>query len=202
MRHQYDEKLIRFTKAHCKGLIEKLCQKRNNEVYNGKSIVEMYEEAVRNNKVKLKKPFWEVREEDEVDELLKMRVLINMIPDGNCSVYAIMSQLYPQTYGGYELSPDPSAYAPDHQRATYNPVVQNKVKEIRKIVVEALNKYNAWQFGADDPVEERFSDMQDDTFLSINHSPGIATHYNKVIVIINPTETERCTSVFFSSSRM
>jgi hypothetical protein len=100
IRHQYNESLIKTNKVHHASLTKKLCQKRNNEVYNGKSIVEMYEKAARNNKVNSKKPFWEVRDEDEVDELLKMRALINMIPDGNCSVYAIMSQLYPQTYGG------------------------------------------------------------------------------------------------------
>jgi pterin-4a-carbinolamine dehydratase len=43
--------------------------------------------------------------------------------------------------------------------------------------------------------------MRDDTFLSINHAPGIATHYNRVIVIINPTETECMTSIF-STSKM
>jgi hypothetical protein len=39
--------------------------------------------------------------------------------------------------------------------------------------------------------------MRDDKFLSINHAQGIATHYKKVIVIINPSETERMTSIFF-----
>jgi hypothetical protein len=37
---------------------------------------------------------------DELDELLKLRVNINMMGDWNCTVYAIMSQLYPQTYDG------------------------------------------------------------------------------------------------------
>jgi hypothetical protein len=46
-----------------------------------------------------------VKDEDEVDELLKLREEINIVGDENCSVYAIMSQLYPQTYGGHRLSP-------------------------------------------------------------------------------------------------
>jgi hypothetical protein len=37
---------------------------------------------------------------------LKLREKINMVGDGNCSVYTIMSQLYPQTFGGYRLSSD------------------------------------------------------------------------------------------------
>jgi hypothetical protein len=36
---------------------------------------------------------------DELDVLLKLREEINMLGDGNYSVYAIMSHLYPQTYG-------------------------------------------------------------------------------------------------------
>jgi hypothetical protein len=43
---------------------------------------------------------------DELDELLKLREEINMIDERNCTVYAIISQLYPQTYGGYRLSSD------------------------------------------------------------------------------------------------
>jgi hypothetical protein len=37
---------------------------------------------------------------DELDALLKLREDINIVGDWNCSAYAIMSQLYPQTYGG------------------------------------------------------------------------------------------------------
>jgi hypothetical protein len=38
---------------------------------------------------------------DELDGILKLREEINMVGDGNCSVYPIMSQLYTRTYGGY-----------------------------------------------------------------------------------------------------
>jgi hypothetical protein len=93
-----------------------------------------------------------VRNEDEVDELLKLKVLINMIPDGNCSVYAIMSQFYPQTYCGHVLCPDLSNFSPDYVRVLGNPQVQKKVAEIRKITAPALDEYDAWQFGANDPV--------------------------------------------------
>jgi hypothetical protein len=138
-----------------------------------------------------------VRDEDEVDELLKMRALINMIPDGNCSLYAIMSQLNPQTYGGQFLCPNPLAFSPDYVRVTNNPQVQAKVREIRKIAAAVLDEYDIWKFGANDTVGEKFGHMRDETFLTINHARGIATHYKKVIVIINPTETERMTSIFF-----
>jgi hypothetical protein len=45
------------------------------------------------------------RSPDVLDELLKLREVINVMGDGNCTVYAIMSQLYPLTYGRYRLSP-------------------------------------------------------------------------------------------------
>jgi hypothetical protein len=32
--------------------------------------------------------------------LLRQREDINLLGDGNCSVYKIISQLYPETYGG------------------------------------------------------------------------------------------------------
>jgi hypothetical protein len=57
IQHRYDEKLIKTNLEHRNGLIEKLNKKRDNEVYNGKSVVEMYEEAVRNNKVNSKNRF-------------------------------------------------------------------------------------------------------------------------------------------------
>jgi hypothetical protein len=82
-------------------------------------------------------------------------------------------------------------------RVTNNPEVQAKVKDIRKVAADALNKYNAFEFGAGDTVEETFSNMRDDMYLTINHAQGIATHYNKVIVIISSIETERMTSIFF-----
>jgi hypothetical protein len=71
------------------------------------------------------------------------------------------------------------------------------VNEIREVAKEALNKNSAFDFGEFDLVEESFSHMRDHKFLSINHTPEIATHYNKVIVIINPTETESMAAIFF-----
>jgi hypothetical protein len=47
-----------------------------------------------------KKEIKNVNNEDELDDLLKLREEINMVGDGNCSVYALMSQLYPEIYGG------------------------------------------------------------------------------------------------------
>jgi hypothetical protein len=71
------------------------------------------------------------------------------------------------------------------------------VTEIREIAVVVLNENDAFEFGATDNIEETFSHMRYHKFLSINHAQGIATHYNRVIVIINPTQTERMTSIFF-----
>jgi hypothetical protein len=39
--------------------------------------------------------------------------------------------------------------------------------------------------------------MAKHTWMSINHAPGIAAHYNRVIVVINPDVAQRTTTVFF-----
>jgi hypothetical protein len=73
------------------------------------------------------------------------------------------------------------------------------VREIREIAVAALNQYDDFEFG--DRKEETFTYMRDDTYLTINHVIGIATHYNRVIVIINPDKVERSTYIFFPLPR-
>jgi hypothetical protein len=79
----------------------------------------------------------------------------------------------------------------------HNPNVQNKVIEIREVAKEALNENDAYKFGAYDTIEETFGEMQGHPYLTINHVQGIATHYNRVIVVINPAEVQRMTAVYF-----
>jgi hypothetical protein len=68
MKHTYDVQQIKNNEAHNKYLITELCKKRDNQVYKGKSIVERYEQAVRDNEVtNSTKPYWKVSDEDELD---------------------------------------------------------------------------------------------------------------------------------------
>jgi hypothetical protein len=128
-------------------LVKELNKKRYNRVYDGKSIVEKYKEAVENKKVFSKKPFWKLEDEDELDELLKLREEINMHGDGNCTTYAVISQLYPQTFGGYRLKPGPSS----RESITKNPEVMKKVEEIRKVAdTSILSIEGASDFGDDE----------------------------------------------------
>jgi hypothetical protein len=171
-------------------LVTELNKKRYNRVYDGKSIVEKYKEAVKNKKVFSNKPFWKLEDEDELDELLKLREEINMYGDGNCTVSAVISQLYPQTFGGYRLKPGRSP----RESITKNPEVMKKVEEIRKVAdTLILSIEGASEFGDE---EESVSVMAKHTWMSINHAPGITTYYNRVIVVINPSETSRMTKVF------
>jgi hypothetical protein len=107
-------------------------------------------------------------------------------------VYAVISQLYPQTFGGYILSPDRSAFAPDHVRVMK---AQEKVREIRQIANSSItNNEDAFWFG---DKEESVCQMSKHTWMGINHAAGIADHYNRVVVVINPDVGQRTTSVFF-----
>jgi hypothetical protein len=58
-----------------------------------------------------------------------------------------------------------------------------------------LKEYDGFEFG--DASEETFDHMVNDQCLSINHAPGVTTHYNRVIVLINPVRLSRMTAVFF-----
>jgi hypothetical protein len=69
-----------------------------------------------------------------------------------------------------------------------------KVEEIRKVADSSiLNIEGASDFGDE---EESVGDMAKHTWMSINHAPGIAAHYNRVIVVINPDVAQRMTAVF------
>jgi hypothetical protein len=110
--------------------------------------------------------------------------------DGNCTTYAVISQLYPQTFGGYRLKPGRSPY----EEITKNPEVMEKVEEIRKVADKSiLNTDGVSDFGDE---QESVGDMAKHTWMSINHASWIAAHYNRVIVVINPAETSRMTAVF------
>jgi hypothetical protein len=113
-----------------------------------------------------------------------------MYGDGNCTTYVVISQLYPQTFGGNRLKPGRSP----RESITTNPEVMKKVKEIRLVADSSiLNTEDASAFGDE---EESVDQMVKHTWMSINHAPGIAAHYNRVIVVINPGETSRMTKVF------
>jgi hypothetical protein len=191
LRYQYNVESWQNRKEYCKFLVTELNKKRNNQVYERKSIVEKYKKAVKNKEAFSNKPFWKLTDEDELDELLKLRQEINMIADGNCTVYAVISQLYPQTFGGYVLCPSPSAFSTDYVRASK---AREKMREIRQIANSSItNNEDASAFG--DEVES-VGDMEKHTWMSIEHAPRITAHYNRVIVVINPGVTSRMTKVF------
>jgi hypothetical protein len=73
-----------------------------------------------------------------------------------------------------------------------------KVDEIRKIAIEKLYENNPLDFRRYYNIEERFDDMADGKFLTVNNLPVLANHYNRVILLINPDPGQRMTSVFFS----
>jgi hypothetical protein len=75
-----------------------------------------------------------------LDELLKLIEVINMLGDGNCTVYALMSQLYPQRYGGNRLSPICETEEEATRRITDNKNVQAVVKEIRGVAIQKLSQ--------------------------------------------------------------
>jgi hypothetical protein len=95
---------------------------------------------------------------DELDDLLKLRMNINMLGDWNCTVYAIMSQLYPQMYGGYRLSPTGKTNEEATRRITLDKDVQALVNQIRGIAIEKLSKNRPADY-TNDVREESFEDM-------------------------------------------
>jgi hypothetical protein len=132
---------------------------------------------------------------DELDELLKLRVDINMLGDGTCTVYAIMSQLYPQTYGGYRLSPDNKTPEQAYRTITYDRNVQAVVNQIRGVAIQKLSQNRPPDY-TDDVEEESFPQLLYSEYLTVNHLSVLAQHYNRVIVVINTDPTQRMTSVY------
>jgi hypothetical protein len=68
------------------------------------------------------------------------------------------------------------------------------VREIREIANSSItDNEDAFAFGDE---TESVGDMAKHTWMSIEHAPGIAAHYNRVIVVINPGVTSRMTKIF------
>jgi hypothetical protein len=68
------------------------------------------------------------------------------------------------------------------------------VREIRQIANSSItNNEDASAFGDE---TESVGEMAKHTWMSIEHAPGIAAHYNRVIVVINPGVTSRMAKVF------
>jgi hypothetical protein len=133
---------------------------------------------------------------DELDELLKLRQIINMVGDGNCTVYAIMSQLYPQTYSGYRLCPDNKSQQEVDRTITYDRNVQAVANQIRGVAIQKLSQNRPADYTI--TVEgESFPELLNAEYLTVNHLPGLAQHYNRVIVVIDTAPTHRMTTVYF-----
>jgi hypothetical protein len=133
---------------------------------------------------------------DELDELLKLRQVINMVGDGNCTVYAIMSQLYPQTYRGYRLCPDDKSQLEVDRTITYDRNVQATVQEIRGVAIQKLSQKRPADY-TNTVEEESFNAMLHSEYLTANHLVVLAQHYNRVIVVINTHPTQHMTNVYF-----
>jgi hypothetical protein len=139
---------------------------------------------------------------DELDELLKLREDINMVGDGNCSVYAIMSQLYPPTYGWYRLNPNGKSYEVLTKTVTQDKDVQAKVNEIRNVAKTELYKKNAKEYVRyNKDILDDFDSMVNDSYLTINHLQGIAYNYRRIIIIINTDPTQRMISIIFPDEK-
>jgi hypothetical protein len=105
---------------------------------------------------------------DELDELVKLRQIINMTGDGNCSVYAIMSQLYPQTYGVYRLCPDNKSQEVINRTITYERNVQATVLEIRGVAIQLLSQKRPAAYTST-VEEESFQRLLHSEYLTVNH---------------------------------
>jgi hypothetical protein len=123
-----------------------------------------------------------------------------MVGDGNCTVYAIMSQLYPQTYGGYRLCSDNKSDEEINRTITYDKNVQAVVNQIRGVAIQKLSQKRPADY-TNTVEEESFNAMLHSEYLTVNHLPGLAQHYSRVIVVINTAPAHRMTSVYFPKER-
>jgi hypothetical protein len=125
---------------------------------------------------------------DELDELLKLREKINMLGDRNCTVYALMSQLYPETFCGYRLSSTTRSDEEATRRITNDKNVQAKIQEIRNIAIEKLSQKRPADY-TDDVDGELFDELLHAEYLTVNHLAVLEQHYNRVIVVMNTDRT-------------
>jgi TorA maturation chaperone TorD len=107
-----------------------------------------------------------------------------------------MSQLYPQTYGGFRLCPDNKSQQEVDRTITYDRNVQAVANQIRGVAIQKISQKKPADYT--NTVEgESFNAMLHSEYLTVNHLPGLAQHYNRVIVVINTDQTPRMTSVYF-----
>jgi hypothetical protein len=111
-----------------------------------------------------------------------------MVGDGNCTVYAITSQLYPQTYGGYRLSPDNKSDEEINRTITNDRNVQAVVNQIKGVAIQKLSQKRPADY-TNTVEEESFPELLHSEYLTINHIAVLAQHYSRVIVVINTHTT-------------
>jgi hypothetical protein len=101
-----------------------------------------------------------------------------------------MSQLYPQTYGGYRLSPDNKSPEEAYRTIT-----------IRGVVIQKLSQNRPADY-THTVGEELFDKLLNSEFLTVNHLAVLAQHYNRVIIVINTDQTQCMTSVYSPKTGM
>jgi hypothetical protein len=96
-----------------------------------------------------------------------------MTGDGNCTVYAIMSQLYQQTYGGFRLCPDDKSDEEVYRTITRDKNVQATVQEIRSLAIQLLSQKRPAGY-TNTVEEESFNAMLHSEYLTVNHLSVLA----------------------------
>jgi hypothetical protein len=107
-----------------------------------------------------------------------------------------MSQLYPQMYGGYRLSPTGKSQEEADRRITKDRNVEATVQEIRGVAIQKLSQKSPADYTNDIP-EESFQELLHAEYLTVNYLAVLAQHYNRVIVVMNTDPTQRMTIVYF-----
>jgi hypothetical protein len=107
-----------------------------------------------------------------------------------------MSQLYPQTYGGFRLCPDNKSQQEVDRTITYDRNVQAVANQIRGVAIQKLSQKRPADYT--NTVEgESFPELLNAEYLTVNHLPGLAQHYSRVIVVIDTAPAHRMTTVYF-----
>jgi hypothetical protein len=119
-----------------------------------------------------------------------------MLGDGNCTVYAIMSHLYWQTYGGYRLCPNNKSQQEINRTITYDKNVQAVVNQIKCVSIQKLSQKRPADY-TNTVEEDSFPQLLYSEYLTVNHLSVLTQHYNRVIVVINTHPTQRMTTVYF-----
>jgi hypothetical protein len=113
-----------------------------------------------------------------------------------------MSQLYPQTYGGFRLCPDNKSRQEVDKTITRDKNVQATVQEIRSVATQKLlQKKSEYNF-ANNIDSEGFEELVRSEYLTVNHLAVLAQHYNRVIIVMNTDPTQCMTTVHFPKEGM